>query len=290
MMPLTKTLSPCSLICLPAASIFAWHSLERGSSLVMASLANPCERDCASRKRVVVLEEICASCTANSASLTHLSDSFAISLESAPAASIAATASIALATFASVSCTFFSASSISFFTASRCSTEVKSFLCLATSDWAVLNRVWNLISSVLTSMEESFPFASTCLAVTNFRTSRSISFAAFSQALVFSLASRISSADIAMSFASSAKTLAVSFTVSTNDSALATRDSASFTSASRFLLVTPLFSSASRFMATSICCWKPVSLLVASAAGALENLFTSNIFIWMNILAMDDAV
>mmetsp|Transcript_6785 Transcript_6785/g.20594 ORF Transcript_6785/g.20594 Transcript_6785/m.20594 type:complete len:327 (-) Transcript_6785:271-1251(-) len=184
---LTKIISDRSLICVLAAWTFSWQSLARGSSLAMASLANPWERDCASMKRRVVLEEICASCTANSASLTLLSDSFA-SPASTPSVASAATASIAFATFSSVSFNFLSASSISFFTASRCSTEVKSFLCFATSDWALLNRVWNLISSVLTSTEESFPFASICLAVTNLRTSTSASFAAFSQALVFSLA------------------------------------------------------------------------------------------------------
>mmetsp|Transcript_49094 Transcript_49094/g.131389 ORF Transcript_49094/g.131389 Transcript_49094/m.131389 type:complete len:294 (-) Transcript_49094:1448-2329(-) len=240
--------------------------------------------------RNVVLAAICASCTASSASLTHLSGSFPFSPCSAPSASRPATASSALSTFASVSFNFFSASSTSRFTASRCSTELKSFLCFATSDWAAPNRVWHLIRSELTSAVESLPFASICLVVTNFRTSMRASFASFSQALVFSLASRISSADIDMSLASSAKMLAASFTFSTRASALETRESASLTSAMRFLLFKPLFSSARRFVATSSCLWRSVSLALASAAGPAENLLTSRSFIWMCILAIEDAV
>mmetsp|Transcript_112808 Transcript_112808/g.329641 ORF Transcript_112808/g.329641 Transcript_112808/m.329641 type:complete len:260 (-) Transcript_112808:1486-2265(-) len=205
-------------------------------------------------------------------------------------ASSPAALSTALATFSSVSFSFFSASSTSLFTARRCSTEVKSFLCLPTSDWAVLSRVWNLMSSELTSTDASLPFASICLAVTNFRTSMSASFASFSQTMVFSLATRISSDERAMSLASSAKMLAASLTVSTSASALPTRDSASLTSARRFLLFTPLFISARRFVASSNCFWNSAKRFAASAAGPLENLFTSRTFIWMNIRAMEEAV
>mmetsp|Transcript_106664 Transcript_106664/g.318853 ORF Transcript_106664/g.318853 Transcript_106664/m.318853 type:complete len:340 (-) Transcript_106664:1378-2397(-) len=285
----TNIFSDLSLIWVLAAWILSWHCFTRGSSLAMASLA-PCERDCASRKRAVVRAEIWASCTASSASLTHRSVSFALSLFSMLRASSPATDSIALATLSSVSISFFSASSSSFLTARRCSTEVNNFLCLPTSVWAVLNLVWNLISSVLTSTEASLPLASICRAVTNLRASTRTSFASFSQTIVFSLATRICSAVSSMSLVSSAKTLAVSFTLSTSASALATRDSASLTSARRFLLFTALLSSTSRFVASSSCFWKSVSFWVASAAGPLENLFTSRTFIWMNILAMEDAV
>mmetsp|Transcript_25312 Transcript_25312/g.69604 ORF Transcript_25312/g.69604 Transcript_25312/m.69604 type:complete len:381 (-) Transcript_25312:1887-3029(-) len=290
MILLAKIFSDRSLICVLADCTLSWHCFTRGSSFDMASLANPWERDCDSRNREVVLVEICASCTASSASLTILSDSFASSAGSIPSPSRPATASIALATFSSVSFSFFSASSSNRFTARRCSTEVKSFLCLATSDCAVLNRVWNLMSSVLISTEASFPFASICRAVTNLRTSMSASFASFSQTVVFSLASRISSGESSMSFASSAKMLAASLTVSTSFSALATRDSASRTSAMRFLLFTPLFNSIRRLVATSSCFWKSVNFWVASEDGPLENLFTSKVFIWMNMRAIDDAV
>mmetsp|Transcript_78809 Transcript_78809/g.178034 ORF Transcript_78809/g.178034 Transcript_78809/m.178034 type:complete len:319 (+) Transcript_78809:286-1242(+) len=255
-MPLTKIFSDRSLMSVLAEAILSWHSLTRGSSLVMLSLANPCVRDCDSMNRVVVLMEIEASCTDNSASLIALSFSLApFSADSLVSSSSPATAAIALATLSSVSDSFFSASSMSLFTASRCSTEVKSFLCFDTSDWAELRRVWNLMSSVLTSTEASLPLASICLAVTNFRTSMRASFASFSQTLVFSLASRISSADMAMSFASSAKTAAASFIFSTRLSALPTRASASLTSARRFLLLTPPFNSTRRLVASSSCLW-----------------------------------
>mmetsp|Transcript_26030 Transcript_26030/g.82251 ORF Transcript_26030/g.82251 Transcript_26030/m.82251 type:complete len:272 (-) Transcript_26030:1416-2231(-) len=207
-----------------------------------------------------------------------------------PSSSRPATAAVAAATFSSVSLSFFSASSRSRFTARRCSTEVKSLRCLATSVCAVPSRVWNLMSSVLTSTEASLPLASICLAVTNFRTSMSASFASFSQAAVFSLASRISSAESSMSFVSSAKMPAASLTFSTRLSAFETRVSASLTSARRLRLFTPPLSSARRLVATSSCPWKSVSFLVASAAGPVEKRFTSRIFIWMNIRAMEEAV
>mmetsp|Transcript_49096 Transcript_49096/g.131403 ORF Transcript_49096/g.131403 Transcript_49096/m.131403 type:complete len:249 (-) Transcript_49096:377-1123(-) len=197
---------------------------------------------------------------------------------------------MAFATFSSVSFSFFSASSRSRFTARRCSTDVKSFLCLATSAWAALSRVWNLISSALTSTDASLPFDSICRAVTNFRTSVSASFACFSHAAVFSLAERISSDDSSINLVSSAKMLALSFSASTKASALATLVSASLASAMRFLLPTLALNSDSFFVASSRCFWHSANFFWASAAGPLENLFTSKTFIWMNIRAMEDAV
>mmetsp|Transcript_113824 Transcript_113824/g.226527 ORF Transcript_113824/g.226527 Transcript_113824/m.226527 type:complete len:211 (+) Transcript_113824:702-1334(+) len=197
---------------------------------------------------------------------------------------------MACSTLSSVSISLLSASSRTRFTAIRCSTEVNSFRCFPISPCAVLSRVWNLMSSVLTSTDASFPFASICLAVTNFRTSMSMVLASFSQALVLSLASRISSAESSMSFPSSAKMVAASFIFSTRPSASATRASAARIKAARFRLVTPLLSSTRRLVAASICFWNSVNFWVASAAGPAENRFTSNNFICTNIRAMEEAV
>mmetsp|Transcript_126194 Transcript_126194/g.356879 ORF Transcript_126194/g.356879 Transcript_126194/m.356879 type:complete len:389 (-) Transcript_126194:2020-3186(-) len=293
--PPTKIFSACSLTCEATVSTASLALFIRGSSFTSPSFAYPWDRACDSKYRSMVLSATCASCTDSSASLTALSEPSPASPPAAPEPATMYTASpetaaLAFETFSSVSAILFSASSKILLTASRCSTDVKSFLCLLTSVCAVLSRVWNLISSALISTEASLPLASICLAVTNFRTSVSASLASFSHNAVFSFASRISSEDMAMSFSSSAKMLAASFILSTLASAFVTRLSASLTSAMHFRLEMLPFSSARRAVATSRSFWYSCSFSVARWAGPLENLLTSRVFIWMNIRAMDDAV
>mmetsp|Transcript_19974 Transcript_19974/g.31872 ORF Transcript_19974/g.31872 Transcript_19974/m.31872 type:complete len:297 (-) Transcript_19974:16-906(-) len=241
----------------------------------------------------MVLTAIWASWTKSSASFVALLfgswASFTEANSSSASAARAATDRSALETFSSVSPSFFSTSAATRRRAARCSTVENSFLCLLTSVWASASRVWNLRSSELTSTNPSLPFASICRAATIFLASTSAAFTSFSRRTVCSLASLSSAVDSADNFSSSAQIVEASARLRESASARRTCSSASFSIPRLLRLPMPARSSARRRTAWSSCLWNSSSFSTASFPGALASRFTSKVFIWMNILTIEEA-
>mmetsp|Transcript_98282 Transcript_98282/g.277917 ORF Transcript_98282/g.277917 Transcript_98282/m.277917 type:complete len:478 (+) Transcript_98282:3754-5187(+) len=193
-------------------------------------------------------------------------------------------------TFSSAAASFATVSSTIFFVAIRVSTPETSRFHLATSAAAVLNRVWYLMSSVLTELAASFPLASICRAVTNFRVVASAVEASPSNFKVSSAAARISVAFNSKSFSSSWNTEAVSAIFFVRASDLATSLSASCIKAFSFLFWVAVFSSLSLLVRASNSDWNSLSFPCASSLGPFKNRLTSTSLVAMNMRTTEIAV
>mmetsp|Transcript_23034 Transcript_23034/g.66119 ORF Transcript_23034/g.66119 Transcript_23034/m.66119 type:complete len:874 (-) Transcript_23034:1251-3872(-) len=284
----TMIFSDLCFIAATVVSSFSWDCFNRACNLSISSLETPSRRFWFSKDRVAVLMETCASAAADSATLVAFLLASA-SLASRPR-SKASHASPTLTTFSSTPAILVWASSTAFLAAMRESMLAETFLCLPTSAWAALSRVWYLISSALTSVDISLRLDSICLAVTNFLAVSSASFAAFSALAASSVTARMSADDIAKNFASSARGATMLPISLTNSSALFTSDSASFIVAPFFRAAVFFFNSVSFLMCCSSSPWYVLSFSCASLLGPGLKRFASTNFVAMNIRAMETAV
>mmetsp|Transcript_5306 Transcript_5306/g.12018 ORF Transcript_5306/g.12018 Transcript_5306/m.12018 type:complete len:484 (+) Transcript_5306:3427-4878(+) len=284
-MPFTTIFSARSRRLAIAVSSLSWTSLSFGLSFRISSLMLLCTRACVSRKRQTPFSVTWPSAAADSASLTPVS-------EPCPSVSSAATCLAMSITCSSAAVTFALASSTSLLAARRCSTVDASFFHLATSPWAVLSLVWNLIRSALASTEAlaSLPLASICLAVMNFLASARAVLATASALAVSSAAARMSPEGELQSLLSSSKIEAASPIFFARPSASVTWFSASLMSAPLFLFAVVFFSSVSFLVKLSSCFCRSLSFDVASILGLGENRLASTSLVAMNIRQIDTAV
>mmetsp|Transcript_52648 Transcript_52648/g.146669 ORF Transcript_52648/g.146669 Transcript_52648/m.146669 type:complete len:246 (-) Transcript_52648:1675-2412(-) len=202
----------------------------------------------------------------------------------------AVTASAKASTFSSVVLNLSTASSTILFVARRASTPPASFLYFETSVWALLSRVWYLMSSELILLVASLPLASICRWVINLRASIKTAVAADSAFKTASAASRISEAESAKSCSSFSNGAPASATCFARPSALVTSTAASCMRDFAFLVWVAAFNSLSLATRESSCNWNSLSFSSASWLGPFEKRLASTSFVAMNMRAIDICV
>mmetsp|Transcript_63313 Transcript_63313/g.176124 ORF Transcript_63313/g.176124 Transcript_63313/m.176124 type:complete len:387 (-) Transcript_63313:1930-3090(-) len=234
----TCAFSAISFMEVTALSKASCDACKRGRNFSISSFAGP-ERVDNSMCFATLLRVAAASAAAVSLALR----SFSVGADAAPNSSAAFVTTEA---FASAASSFVVTLSTAFFAAMRVSTPAAIFLYLVTSDWAWLSRVWNLMSSELTALDTSLPFASICRAVMNLRASVRAALASTSAFWVATAAAFISAAESSKNFALSSRGLAASAMVFVSSSAFATSLSDSCITAFFFLAAVEVFNSLSR--------------------------------------------